>query len=134
MSNVLATGTSVNAQRIDVTRLSGYSVIQAPNHLENIIEQQLTFLTKKNGLSSVNELLNKYGDAVYEVIQKYCKSQDIQKAFGKVIAKYTEAPQKESLSICFNPLIKNNIAYVDKESLKTAGHNNIRTSSLKSLA
>ena len=136
MSFVQTTGlkNQVNFQKVDVTRLSGYSNFQTPDHLENIIDQQLRYLVKKHDFSSVNDLINKYGDAVYEVIQQYCKNPNTKTAFQNVINKYREQEENAQAQICFDPLITSEIAYVDKESLGASGQKAVRVSSIKSLA
>ena len=121
MSLVQTTGlnTQIKPQRVNVSHLS---VFQAPNHLENIIEQQLVFLAKKRNLS-VSELINQYGDAVKEAVQQSSKNPDTIRAFEKVIARYQEQENQTNLhaKACFNPLITKEIAYVDKDSLSSSG-------------
>ena len=79
-------------------------------------------------------MLNKYGQPVYDVIQQYCKNQNIKTAFQNVIIKYQEQDNTDNSYVCFNPLIKSDIAYVDKESLGATNKNATKTFSIKSLA
>ena len=131
--------TGYKPQLIDVTRQPGYSNPQlsnhSPDHLADIIDDQLHHLVEKNKLHSVKELLDKYGEAVSDVIEQYCKHPNTKIAFEKVISRYRDKENTNSQSqVCFNPLITSAIAYVDKESLSTANQKTAKASSIKSLA